>query len=128
LIAIDSLPSYETYRTRLKSDAEARENFAMAQTNVLFSRREKFRGSCGWNIRPSLDAGGRGLIDPSLTQAEKGRGFARCMSVTARSLFPIRGMWGTARLLAHLGFEALATTSPAMLSRRQSDNTKTGMR
>jgi hypothetical protein len=35
LIAFDSLAAYETYRTRLKSDPEARENFAMAQTKRL---------------------------------------------------------------------------------------------
>src|ERR1700729_895520 len=33
LIAFDSLASYEAYRARLKSDREARENFAMAQTH-----------------------------------------------------------------------------------------------
>lgn len=32
LIAFDSLGSYETYRTRLRSDPEARANFAMART------------------------------------------------------------------------------------------------
>src|SRR5687768_17348482 len=32
LIAFDSLAAYEAYRTRLKADAEARENFAMAQS------------------------------------------------------------------------------------------------
>src|ERR1017187_5248132 len=31
LIAFDSLASYETYRARLRSDPEARENFTMAQ-------------------------------------------------------------------------------------------------
>jgi hypothetical protein len=41
LIAFDSLASYETYRTRLKSDAEARENFAMAQSNRLILREER---------------------------------------------------------------------------------------
>src|SRR6202042_3821842 len=32
LIAFDSLASYEAYRARLKSDPEARENFALAET------------------------------------------------------------------------------------------------
>src|SRR5271169_5449241 len=41
LIAFDSLASYETYRTRLKSDPEARENFAMAQTKRLILREER---------------------------------------------------------------------------------------
>src|SRR5260370_42583414 len=35
LIAFDSLASYETYRTRLKSDPAAIENFTMAQTKRL---------------------------------------------------------------------------------------------
>jgi hypothetical protein len=41
LIAFDSLASYEAYRTRLKSDPEARENFAMAQSNRLILREER---------------------------------------------------------------------------------------
>jgi hypothetical protein len=41
LIAFDSLAAYETYRTRLKADAEARENFAMAQSNRLILREER---------------------------------------------------------------------------------------
>jgi hypothetical protein len=41
LIAFDSLASYETYKTRLKSDPEARENFAMAQTKRLILREER---------------------------------------------------------------------------------------
>jgi NIPSNAP len=41
LIAFDSLASYETYRTRLKSDPEARDNFAMAQTMRLILREER---------------------------------------------------------------------------------------
>src|SRR6202047_777390 len=38
LIAFDSLSSYEAYRARLKSDPEARENLAMAQTKRLILR------------------------------------------------------------------------------------------
>jgi hypothetical protein len=41
LIAFDSLASYEAYRARLKSDQEARENFAMAQTKRLILREER---------------------------------------------------------------------------------------
>jgi hypothetical protein len=41
LIAFDSLASYESYRTRLKSDPEARENLAMAQTKRLILREER---------------------------------------------------------------------------------------
>jgi hypothetical protein len=41
LIAFDSLASYEAYRTRLKSDPEARENFALAQTNRIILREER---------------------------------------------------------------------------------------
>ncbi len=41
LIAFDSLASYEAYRARLKSDPEARENLAMAQTKRLILREER---------------------------------------------------------------------------------------
>jgi NIPSNAP len=41
LIAFDSLASYETYRARLRSDAEARDNFAMAQNKRLILREER---------------------------------------------------------------------------------------
>jgi len=41
LIAFDSLAAYEAYRARLKSDQEARENFAMAQTKRLILREER---------------------------------------------------------------------------------------
>jgi hypothetical protein len=41
LIAFDSLASYEAYRTRLKSDPEARENFAMAQTKRIILREDR---------------------------------------------------------------------------------------
>jgi len=41
LIAFDSLTSYEAYRARLKSDPEARENFAMAQSKRLILREER---------------------------------------------------------------------------------------
>jgi hypothetical protein len=41
LIGFDSLASYETYRARLKTDPEARENFAMAQTKRLVLREER---------------------------------------------------------------------------------------
>jgi hypothetical protein len=41
LIAFDSLASYEAYRARLKSDAEARDNFTMAQTKRIILREER---------------------------------------------------------------------------------------
>jgi hypothetical protein len=41
LIAFESLAAYESYRTRLKSDSEARDNFAMAQTKRLILREER---------------------------------------------------------------------------------------
>jgi hypothetical protein len=41
LIAFDSLASYETYRARLKSDPEARENFSIAQTKRIILREER---------------------------------------------------------------------------------------
>jgi hypothetical protein len=41
LIAFESLASYEAYRARLKSDPEALENFAMAQTKRLVVREER---------------------------------------------------------------------------------------
>jgi len=41
LIAFDSLASYEIYRTRLRSDPEALENFSMAQTKRLILREER---------------------------------------------------------------------------------------
>lgn len=40
LISFDSLAAYEAYRTRLKADAEGRENFLMAQ-RLRFSLREE---------------------------------------------------------------------------------------
>jgi|SRR5580693_91055 hypothetical protein len=41
LIAFDSLASYEAYRARLHEDAEARENFRMAQSKRLILREER---------------------------------------------------------------------------------------
>jgi hypothetical protein len=41
LIAFDSLAAYETYKTRLKSDPQARENFEMAQSKRLILREER---------------------------------------------------------------------------------------
>lgn len=41
LIAFDSLAAYEAYRSRLKGDEEARENFAMAQAKRLILREER---------------------------------------------------------------------------------------
>ena len=41
LIGFDSLAAYETYRAQLKSDPEAHENFAMAQSKRLIRREER---------------------------------------------------------------------------------------
>jgi hypothetical protein len=41
LIAFESLAAYEGYRTRLKADAEARENFTMAFNKRLILREER---------------------------------------------------------------------------------------
>jgi hypothetical protein len=41
LISFESLAAYETYRARLKSDAEARANFAFAQSKRLVLREER---------------------------------------------------------------------------------------
>ncbi|HEY4739372.1 MAG TPA: NIPSNAP family protein [Candidatus Acidoferrales bacterium] len=41
LIRFESLTAYEKYRARLRTDPEARENFAMAQTNQLILREER---------------------------------------------------------------------------------------
>jgi hypothetical protein len=41
LIAFDSLSAYEKYRTRLKSDTEALENFSMAQSKRIILREER---------------------------------------------------------------------------------------
>jgi hypothetical protein len=41
LIAFDSLASYEAYRARLKRDAEARENFTIAESKRLILREER---------------------------------------------------------------------------------------
>lgn len=41
LIAFESLAAYEAYRARLKTDAEGRANFAMAQSKRLILREER---------------------------------------------------------------------------------------
>jgi hypothetical protein len=41
LIAFDGLASYEAYRTRIKADPEARENFEMARSRRLILREER---------------------------------------------------------------------------------------
>ena len=41
LIAFESLAAYEAYRARLREDAEARENFAMAEAKRLILREER---------------------------------------------------------------------------------------
>jgi len=41
LIGFDSLAGYETYRAKLKADAEARENFSFAVNNRIILREER---------------------------------------------------------------------------------------
>ena len=41
IVAFESLAAYEAYRARLKSDAEARDNFAMAVSKRLILREER---------------------------------------------------------------------------------------
>lgn len=41
VIGCDSLADYEAYRTRLKADAQARENFAFAQSTRLILRERR---------------------------------------------------------------------------------------
>ena len=41
LIAFDSLADYETYRARLKTDAEGRDNFAFAREHRFILREER---------------------------------------------------------------------------------------
>lgn len=41
LIAFESLAAYEAYRARLRSDAEALENFALAQSKRIILREER---------------------------------------------------------------------------------------
>src|SRR5438874_8952582 len=59
-----------------------------------------------------------------LTQAEKGQAFRSLHERDGAFLIPNPWDVGTARLLAHLGFEALATTSMGYaFSQGQRDNT-----
>lgn len=41
LIAFDTLASYEAYKKRIQADAEARDNFQMAQSKKLILREER---------------------------------------------------------------------------------------
>lgn len=41
IVAFDSLASYEAYRSRIKADPEARENFMMATTGRFIVREER---------------------------------------------------------------------------------------
>jgi hypothetical protein len=41
LVSFDSLAAYESYRARLRGDAEARENFAYAQRERFILREER---------------------------------------------------------------------------------------
>lgn len=59
LIAFESLAAYEAYRARLRTDAEARENFAMAQAKRFVLREERtfVEAVDGTFERPSTLAG-----------------------------------------------------------------------
>jgi 2-methylisocitrate lyase-like PEP mutase family enzyme len=66
----------------------------------------------------------RGKIEGMLTQAEKGRVFRALHELDHAFIIPNPWDVGTARLLAHFGFEALATTSAGYaFSVGQRDNT-----
>ena len=41
VIAFDSIAAYEAYRTRIKADAESRQNFEMAESKRLILREER---------------------------------------------------------------------------------------
>ena len=55
VIAFDSLASYETYRARLKSDPEARENFPWHRRSASLSAKKERRGGRRGNVRASFD-------------------------------------------------------------------------
>ncbi len=110
LIGFDSLASYEAYRARLRSDPESRENFTMAQSRRLILREERtfvaaVEGTVGVPANP------RRPVPDVLAQASKGEAFAAFHARGAAFVLPNPWDVGTARVLAHLGFEALATTS-----------------
>lgn len=111
MIAFDSLASYERYRGRLKSDKEARENFTTAQAKRFILREERNFAEVvdeTFGIPPSLARGG---VKPVPTQAEKARAFRALHERPGAFIIPNPGDIGSARILAHLGFQALATTS-----------------
>ena len=60
LIAFVSLAAYESYRARLKSDPEARANFALAQKNRMILREERtfLEGVAGTLNRVAIPDGG----------------------------------------------------------------------
>ena len=61
LIAFESLAAYETYRARLKADAEGQSNFAFAQEKRLILREERtFVEAVDETLRiPAVATGGR---------------------------------------------------------------------
>src|SRR5258705_1574604 len=70
LIAFASLASYEAYRARLKSDPEARENFAFAQAQRLILREERnFVETVDWTLNMPSTLSEAIMV----TQAAKGR-------------------------------------------------------
>jgi 2-methylisocitrate lyase-like PEP mutase family enzyme len=108
LIAFDSLSSYEAYKMRLKSDQEARENFATAQTKRFILREERnFVEVVDGTSKPYVET----LTAGRVAQAEKGNIFRALHERNSAFIIPNPWDIGTARLLAQIGFEALATTS-----------------
>ncbi len=64
------------------------------------------------------------LLQKMLTQAEKGKNFLALHERNGAFIIPNPWDIGTARLLAYLGFEALATTAPGMRFRLDSGTTR----
>jgi hypothetical protein len=62
LIAFDTLAAYEAYRARLRADAEARENFQLAQTKRFILREERtFTEVVGETFGLAADRGAVGV-------------------------------------------------------------------
>src|SRR5208337_4308776 len=74
------------------------------------ARSDSYVAGFDYNFRASLREGGT-MGSTMMTQAEKGRAFRALHERTGAFIIPNPWDVGTARILAHLGFEALATTS-----------------
>jgi hypothetical protein len=91
LIAFDSLTSYEAYRTRLKTDAEGRENFMVAQAKRFILREER-------NFVEVVDGTFGVLLHfqqrreaKHLDASQEGRGLMRLARTVVHLSFRIRG-------------------------------------